>query len=96
MRPFRPDSRTIWTLWIHRTDMTPALQGLSAWSTLIKSRRASPTGDERHNKGSQANPADSLKESQLAARSVSAAAEGLDGLGQRRGEARRTCSARAA
>src|SRR4051795_13658152 len=35
----------------------------------IKSRRTSPTGDERHNKGSQAKPADSLKESQLAARS---------------------------
>ena len=35
----------------------------------IKSRRASPTGDERHNKRKSGHPADSLKESQLAARS---------------------------
>ena len=34
----------------------------------IKSRRASPTGDERHNKRKSGPPADSLKESQLAAR----------------------------
>jgi hypothetical protein len=35
----------------------------------IKSRRTSPTGDERHNKRRSGPRADSLKESQLAARS---------------------------
>ena len=33
----------------------------------IRSRRTSPTGDERHNKRKSGQPADSLKESQLAA-----------------------------
>jgi hypothetical protein len=33
----------------------------------IKSRRTCPTGDDRHNTGSQTTPADSLEESQLAA-----------------------------
>ena len=47
--------------------------------TDIKSRQTSLAGDERHNKGSQARGADSLKESQLAA-----GRDHLLGIGRRR------------